>query len=565
MASFVHPSHHYSNGRQPCRASYPIYPGLPPYVRPAGAGHDHKTEHESTADELGAGDAETGSADETEAIEEAQSTVEAQPTAEYQPAAEAQPAAESKPRRTKKQPVERRDQPKRAVKKERLGAPPAAKKPAKVVNTAVAGTKRPRSDDPDEAFRDDAQQQFKKLKPTKGSNRADEIATILPFLNVMEFLPNDSMQTDVVAAIANTGDAPDAFLLDSASAAKLLRSKILLTEPVFVTNGARDLFDDDDENQDGEKRRPIEIALNDWFLENDRYLMEGRRAEDVRKHFTASNGQVEEPWNLPDIVNPMVHRSIPDFLQSVNCNFLRDVVMDAQDWEDDEICQDDCPHRSNMGACCNEHHITFREFNGLQNMWSHWRSTLMIADAGATTHGHWDKFGLGTWIACHEGEIGFCWQSHPENDKQRGTWRQNDKKVAGTYLYRVVRAGQALYMPPGTVHHVFRLPEGKQTLATAGHILQRNAVPEWLKILQLDVSFRAKTKKAIMQELAYVHCVPPFLRSVKVMLEAVANGTDRAKQMFGGEKRISEALGLIPAIEKDLLKIQNMVKKDVIL
>ena len=49
------------------------------------------------------------------------------------------------------------------------------------------------------------------------------------------------------------------------------------------------------------------------------------------------------------------------------------------------------------------------------------------------------------------------------------------------------------------------------------------------------------------------------------MLEAAANGTAWAKQMFGGETRISEALDLIPAIEKDLLKIQNMVKKDVIL
>ena len=178
----------------------------------------------------------------------------------------------------------------------------------------------------------------------------------------------------------------------------------------------------------------------------------------------------------------MPDKCIPTFVQSTNCNLLRDILRFALDATDEDICTANCTNpKLKNETSCQERMFSLSEFALLHDASKYWQGTIMIADAGALTFCHWDKFALGTWISCHEGEIGLGWLSHPSK-AEHIAWQDDNKTLVGNWLFKVLRPGDAVYMPPGTVHMAFRRPLGQQTLGFAGHVLRRLEICPWLGV-----------------------------------------------------------------------------------
>jgi hypothetical protein len=50
------------------------------------------------------------------------------------------------------------------------------------------------------------------------------------------------------------------------------------------------------------------------------------------------------------------------------------------------------------------------------------------------------------------------------------------------WRYWILKPGQTIYFPSGTIHGVFRI-QREQTLALGGHILQWSNISQWLEVI----------------------------------------------------------------------------------
>ena len=84
--------------------------------------------------------------------------------------------------------------------------------------------------------------------------------------------------------------------------------------------------------------------------------------------------------------------------------------------------------------------------------------------------------------------MGFAWLSHP-TDELLSRWRKDEDSLhqEGHWLYKVLQLRDTVYLGPGTIHLVFRLPKGTSTLAASGNLLRRSDVVEWLQVLSKRV------------------------------------------------------------------------------
>lgn len=379
-------------------------------------------------------------------------------------------------------------------------------------------TEEPAADD-DQAFLQDAQRQLKRVN-SKASRRMRQ------YLNVVE---------------APAGEQ-DAQSLSVDEARQLLQSTAAVETPIFVTsdNSNASFLDP------GSDRRPIEQVF-DWLTDPDEQLHDGQTSPtvaEVRERFLADDDDDNDngvPWNLPDIPFPFHVPSIPSFVQTVGCNLLGDIMRHLLDVSPNNICPDSCKDRPEAGKCCKAHFLTTEEFGELQQGWRMWQCTVMLAEAGALTDVHHDKWGFGTWISCVEGEIGFAWLSRPTTDELDNAFSENSKPE-GRWLYKVLRPNDSLYMAPGTPHTVFRLPEGKQTLALAGHVLRRCDLERWLKFLLRESELAKKEDDEGEVALGLVEGVRHLLKRVK--------GNEDLQARYGGVKSVARAEKLLLKIEK---------------
>ena len=163
----------------------------------------------------------------------------------------------------------------------------------------------------------------------------------------------------------------------------------------------------------------------------------------------------------------------------------------------------------------------------------------LLAEGGACTEPHQDSHGYSTYITVNQGEVGFGWMSRPSAE-DRQSWQRNiytpPYDVGHYWRYVVLRPGQTVTFPAGTVHFVFRSPAAGNTLAFGGHILRCSNIVHWVKTLieerdQKDVTNEDLTDSAP----GYLARVEKFVKQAKV------NGTaDR----WGGEASIEEFLSL---------------------
>lgn len=339
----------------------------------------------------------------------------------------------------------------------------------------------------------------------------------------------------------------DAYLLSSADARGLLASNASIDAPVFVAGAANTAS----VLETGSDRRPVE-QLFDWLVDPDEkhdvHEPTGTRqitTGELRQRFLDHNGYVEQPYNFPDVASPFHTSGMPDFVQTPACNLLRDVMRYLLDVSPVNICQDDCKGKKAANRCCNKHFLTTGEFAELQQGWRHWQGSVMLAEAGALTLPHVDKWGFGTFLSCLEGEMGFAWLSHTSDE-------QLEAVLAGTdapdeeWLFKVLRPGDAVYMSPGTPHLVFRLPQGKQTMGLAGHLVRRCDVEQWVQLVMLDA------EQGEYHDAGFGEVVRGLATGIEHILTKAAGRQDIVEQYSGAKKMAS--------VRKALVKLKRMVK-----
>ncbi|KAM3423148.1 hypothetical protein BST61_g601 [Cercospora zeina] len=418
--------------------------------------------------------------------------------------------------------------------------------------------------DPDDEYRRAATRQFKALKTPRRSLRKVQINRLLPLLEIMRPPASDRIQYTAARSRQTHNKRPEAYFLSKEEARTLLRGPKDVRAPVFVSGGAQDVHEP--------PSRPIEHALTEWFLDAMEEVVfddtEGTNRnvtiEQLREHFITPSEKKDNgyPWNLPDITNPMAPRCIPSFCQSLNCHLLRDIYRIVLDVEEKNICQDNCPERKPHGQCCDHtpHEITPSELADLSSCARQHEGTLMISDPGSITGPHWDRWCFGTHLSCYEGEWGLSWLSHPTLE-QRMIWTdpgKSDNKPEGSWLYKVFREGDAVYMPPGTVHVVFRLPEGKQTLGAAGHVLRRST--DWKNWLKMLIHDKATTLVREGEEAGkdFLAIFGPLVKTLAFLLDQVE--TEDEIERYGGKKRVKSARKLLKTLERQVAEVVETVK-----
>lgn len=67
----------------------------------------------------------------------------------------------------------------------------------------------------------------------------------------------------------------------------------------------------------------------------------------------------------------------------------------------------------------------------------------------------------------------------------------------GRWVFRVLRPGESVYIGPGTVHCVFRLPEGRQTAGLAGHVVRKRDFGLWVDVLGKEAKVAVGRRRGI--------------------------------------------------------------------
>jgi hypothetical protein len=161
----------------------------------------------------------------------------------------------------------------------------------------------------------------------------------------------------------------------------------------------------------------------------------------------------------------------------------------------------------------------------------------LLAESGALTEPHQDSHGYSTYITVNQGNIGFGWLSFP-TDEERAAWNKDQSEgVAGDrFRYVVMKPGQTVFFPAGTVHFVFRLPSAGHTLAFGGHVLRCSNIVHWIKtLLEEKASPNVTNEDLTSSAPGYLDRVEKFVR------HAQSNGT---MKKWGGAEAVEEFLRL---------------------
>ncbi|KAK3070634.1 hypothetical protein LTR53_010118 [Teratosphaeriaceae sp. CCFEE 6253] len=295
-------------------------------------------------------------------------------------------------------------------------------------------------------------------------------------------------------------DDLEAYDLTAEDARLLLASNEPINAPIFVANGANTggILDP------ASKKRPIDQVFS-WFTNPNERLEDGYGTDGVmptiselRERFQKNGPRATAvPWNFADVPHPFPHNSTPSFLQQPSCNLLRDIMRFLLDREESDICGDTCANpRPNAGRCA-EHLLTLGELLELTQCWRRWDASLMLAEAGALTPPHMDRYGLATCISCLEGAIGYGYLPRP-SDADAQACLAGSVQPGERWRFRMLRPGDAVYSSPGTPHLVFRLPRGGgQTLGVSVQVVRRVDVGLWVRMLELEARSVAHDEKYV--------------------------------------------------------------------
>lgn len=180
----------------------------------------------------------------------------------------------------------------------------------------------------------------------------------------------------------------------------------------------------------------------------------------IRERFI--RGQVSrDPWNILDLRSPLPPSILPSFLTGENCQLLpriRDALLE--------------------GHCAERIKASREEWNE----WTELLEWVLMSEGGHNTAPHMDSHGWSTWITIQEGNFGFGWLARPTDEEQEGWMNAPLSYAGGNWRFVILKPGQTVFFPSGTVHFVFRL-HAEQTLALGGHLLQWTALERWVQII----------------------------------------------------------------------------------
>jgi len=190
---------------------------------------------------------------------------------------------------------------------------------------------------------------------------------------------------------------------------------------------------------------------------------------DVKEHLS-SNGESGEPWQIPSMPSPLPDAVLPSFLHGLNASLLRDV-------------------KNALQAATEPSAAAFEQLAMLH----HKLHYLLLLERGAMTRPQQAGCGLGTWLTCQQGALGFGWLSHPTS-LQLEQWAVDPGAVPeGTqWHFKALQRGETVYFGPGTVYFLITLPgRDSLALAVAGHVLRRCDLVRYAEVLLQQVQAAA--------------------------------------------------------------------------
>lgn len=187
---------------------------------------------------------------------------------------------------------------------------------------------------------------------------------------------------------------------------------------------------------------------------------ETKSLAEIRDRFICGRSS-QDPWNILDLRSPLPPSILPSFLTGENCQLLpriRDSLLEGHSAERTKASREE---------------------------WNEWTDLLewvLMSEGGHNTAPHMDSHGWSTWITIQEGQFGFGWLSRP-TDQEQGAWMKDPLEyTGGNWRFVILKPGQTVFFPSGTVHFVFRL-HAEQTLALGGHLLQWTSLERWVQVI----------------------------------------------------------------------------------
>lgn len=204
---------------------------------------------------------------------------------------------------------------------------------------------------------------------------------------------------------------------------------------------------------------------------------------EIQERFLAASPS-PDPWNILDLRSPLPPSILPSFLTGENCQLLpriRDSLLEGHTAERTKA------HREDW------------------NEWTELLEWVLMSEGGHNTAPHMDSHGWSTWITIQEGHFGFGWLSNP-TEKERGDWMADPLAyTGGNWRFAILKPGQTVFFPSGTIHFVFRLHD-RQTLALGGHLLQWTALERWMEVIQWQLKNPNITNEDLGKSpLKYIH------------------------------------------------------------
>ncbi|KAK4990890.1 hypothetical protein LTR50_002258 [Elasticomyces elasticus] len=323
-------------------------------------------------------------------------------------------------------------------------------------------------------------------------------------------------------------DSKDAVVVSMSDMRRQLASLVKKKLPIF-TQGERSFHWEDEE------KRPIEQIVGRWLQDKQKVQINDSKrgpTEDsavfklgytVKKRFLEGGLWPDHPWNSLDIAMPLLGTRTPSFLQARDAELLRFIrgrVMSGRGvGREFGTVESEDAAKPLQGA---------RYWNDIE----HW---MLLAEGGAQTLPHMDAHGLATYLTIEEGDYGFGWLANPTK-KERAAWLRDRTLVDGDkWRYTVLKAGQTVFFPAGTIHFVFRKKgPGGQSLVFGGHALLWSQLQHMLDVIEEQIQYPDVTNEDVSTEIEGIKNV----QYIQVLNQALKEGDPGVVELAGGEEEV---------------------------